>query len=58
MDKIDLFDKAYRVVESINNVNQYDAALRYINLFYYRTKNFDLYTTLLNSLKNKKPLLK
>lgn len=58
MNKIDLFDKAYRVVESITNVRQYDAALRYINLFYYKTKNFDLYTTLLNNLKNKKPLLK
>ena len=57
MYEIDLFNKANRVVESIDNIKQYDAALRYINLFYYRTENFVLFNTLLRNLKNKKPLL-
>jgi len=57
MYEIDLFNKAYRVVDSINSLKQYDSALRYINLFYYRTENFVLYSTLLRNLQNKKPLL-
>jgi hypothetical protein len=57
MYEIDLFNKAYKVVDSINNLKQYDSALRYINLFYYRTENFVLYNTLLRNLQNKKPLL-
>jgi len=57
MYDIELFNKAYRVVDSINNLKQYDSALRYINLFYYRTENFVLYNTLLRNLQNKKPLL-
>jgi len=57
MYDIELFNKAYRVVNSINNLKQYDSALRYINLFYYRTENFVLYNTLLRNLQNKKPLL-
>ena len=57
MYEIDLFNKAYKVVESINNLKQYDSALRYINLFYNRTENFVLYNTLLRNLNNKKPLL-
>jgi len=57
MYDIELFNKAYRVVDSINNLKQYDSALRYINLFYNRTENFVLYNTLLRNLQNKKPLL-
>lgn len=57
MYEIDLFNKSYKVVDSINNLKQYDSALRYINLFYYRTENFVLYNTLLRNLQNKKPLL-
>ena len=58
MYEIDLFNKANRVVEPVNKMKQYDAALRYINLFYNKTENFVLYNTLLRNLKNKKPLLK
>ncbi len=58
MYEIDLFNKAYKVVESVDRLNQCDSALRYINLFYYRTENFVLYNTLLRNLNNKKPLLK
>lgn len=58
MYEIDLFNKANRVVDSVNKMKQYDAALRYINLFYRKTENFVLYNTLLRNLKNKKPLLK
>ena len=57
MYDIELFNKAYRVVDSINNLKQYDSSLRYINLFYNRTENFVLYNTLLRNLQNKKPLL-
>ena len=57
MYEIDLFNKAYKVVESVNKLKQYDSALRYINLFYNRTENFVLYNTLLRNLNNKKPLL-
>ena len=57
MYDIELFNKAYKVVESINNFKQYDTALRYIHQFYLMTKNYDLYMVLLNNLKNKKPLL-
>ena len=57
MYEIELFNKAYKVVNSINNLKQYDSALRYINLFYYRTENFVLYNTLLRNLQDKKPLL-
>jgi hypothetical protein len=57
MCEIELFNKAFKVVDSINNLKQYDSALRYINLFYNRTENFVLYNTLLRNLKNKKPLL-
>ena len=57
MYEIDLFNQAYKVVESVNKLKQYDSALRYINLFYNRTENFVLYNTLLRNLNNKKPLL-
>lgn len=57
MYEIDLFNKAYKVVDSIDNIKQYETALKYINLFYNRTENFVLYNTLLRNLKNKKPLL-
>lgn len=57
MYEIELFNKAYKVVDSIDNIKQYDAGLRYINLFYYKTENFVLYNTLLRNLQNKKPLL-
>jgi len=57
MYEIELFNKAHKVVESINSLKQYDSALRYINLFYNRTENFVLYSVLLRNLKNKKPLL-
>jgi len=55
--EVELFNKSYKVVESINSIKQYDSALRYINLFYNRTENFVLYDILLRNLKNKKPLL-
>lgn len=58
MLELNSFNKAYKVVDSINNIKQYDSALRYINLFYYSTENFVLYNTLLRNLQNKKPLLK
>jgi hypothetical protein len=57
MCEVDMFNKAYKVVESVDKLKQYDCALRYINLFYYRTENFVLYNTLLRNLQNKKPLL-
>lgn len=57
MCEIDLFNKAYKVIDSIDNIKQYETALKYINLFYNRTENFVLYNTLLRNLKNKKPLL-
>lgn len=57
MYEVELFNKAYKVVESINNIKQYEAGLRYIKLFYDRTENFVLYNTLLRNLQNKKPLL-
>ncbi len=57
MCEIELFDKANKVIESINNLKQYDSALRYINLFYFTTENFVLYQVLLRNLKNKKPLI-
>jgi hypothetical protein len=57
MYEVDLFNKAYKVVESIDSLKQYDAGLRYIKLFYDRTENFVMYNTLLRNLRNKKPLL-
>lgn len=57
MYEIELFNKSYKVVESINNIKQYETGLRYIKLFYDRTENFVLYNTLLRNLQNKKPLL-
>jgi hypothetical protein len=57
MDEINLYEKANKVVNSINNLNQYDSALRYIKLYYNVTENFVLYNNLLRNLQNKKPLL-
>lgn len=57
MYELDLFNKAYKVVDSVNNIKQYDSTLRYLNLFYNKTENFVLYNTLLRNLQNKKPLL-
>ena len=57
MYELDLFNKAYKVVDSVDNIKQYDCTLRYLNLFYNKTENFVLYNTLLRNLQNKKPLL-
>ena len=57
MNDINLYKKAIKVVDSINNLKQYDSALRYIKLYYNVTENFVLYNNLLRKLQNKKPLL-
>ena len=57
MNDINLYKKAFKVVDSINNLKQYDSALRYIKLYYNVTENFVLYNNLLRKLQNKKPLL-
>lgn len=57
INEVKFFNKAYKVVESITNMKQYDATLKYVNLFYERTQNFSLYSTLLENLETKKTLI-
>lgn len=50
--EIDMFDKAYRVVSSVNSEKQHKCVLKYLHNYYRITKDYKLYSILLKKLKN------